>query len=56
MIFVVPPSSFLILGWGPAVAELLKKTIGVLVQNGKKRTYTVLRNKQTTKPDKKKSV
>ena len=46
MIFVVHPSSFFIPGWGPAVAELLKKAIGVLIQYGKKTALTVLRNKQ----------
>ena len=45
--------SFLLLfhsGLEPAVAELLKQTIGVLIQCGKKsRIYTVLQNKQNDK-------
>ena len=53
MIFVVHPSSFFIPGWGPAVAELLKKTIGVLIQYDKKTALTQFsETNKTTKPDK----
>ena len=53
IIFVVQPSSFFIPDWGPAVSELLKYTIGLLMQFNRKTALTqISETNKTTNPDK----